>query len=171
MLVGDPSFAEREFGPALEQYLRAEKLARNRPYDQIQLSIRLGKTYRRLPAPPSGPNSNLTLAIDKLADAFSANASSAELGIELGGAYLEARQDAKAAALTGRLLGGAALAKAPPEVRASVLVVAGKSLFNQHKLKEARQRFEAAQGLRPADITIQRALVLTINEQAFEAIK
>lgn len=171
MLIGDTHFAERDWSAALDQYLRAEKLAKNRPYDQVQLSIRLGKTYRRLPAPPGASNPNLALAIQKLAAAFDANPTSAELAIELGGAYLQARQDAKVTALTEGVLAGAALQKAPADVRASVLVLSGKALFNQTKLKEARQRFEAAQGLRPGDVSIQRALVLTINEQAYEAIK
>src|SRR5262249_25867034 len=96
---------------------------------------------------------------------------SVELALELGGAYLEARQDAKATALTDKLLASPDLAKAPPEARGSIYVLAGKSLFNQHKIKEARQRFESARGLRPNDITIQRGLVLAINEQAFEADK
>ena len=171
MLIGDTYFAERDWPAAHEQYLRAEKLAKGRAYDQIQLSIRLGKTYRRLPAPASGTNPNLALALQKLGGAYEANPGNAELAIELGNAYLEARQDAKATALTDGVLAGAALQKAPPDARASVLVLAGKALFNQRKLKEARQRFEAAQGLRPADISIQRALVLTINEQAYEAMK
>jgi lipopolysaccharide biosynthesis regulator YciM len=170
MLIGDTYFADRDWSAALEQYLRAEKLAKGRPYDQVQLSIRLGKTYRRLPASGSGHSSNLALAIQKLEGAFAANPASGELAIELGGAYLEARQDAKAAALTERLLAGP-VQGAPADVRASVLVVSGKALFNQRKLKEARQRFEAAQALRAGDIRIQRALVLTINEQAFEAGK
>jgi Flp pilus assembly protein TadD len=171
MLIGDTYFADRDWTSALEQYLRAEKLSKNRPYEVVQLSIRLGKTYRRLPPPASGPNGNLGLAIQKLEGAFAANPASTELAIELGGTYLEARQDAKAAAVTERMLAGAELQKAPPDVRANVLVVAGKALFNQRKLKEARQRFEAAQALRAADVGIQRALVLTINEQAFEAAK
>lgn len=171
MLIGDTHFADRDFPAALEQYLRAEKLAKNRPYDQVQLSIRLGKTYRRLPAPASGANPNLALAIDKLADAYAANPASTELAIELGGAYLEGRQDAKAAALTERLLATPELGKAPADARANVLVVSGKALFNGRKLKEARQRFEAAQQLRAGDISIRRALVLTINEQAYEAAK
>lgn len=168
ILIGDTYFADRDWPNALDYYLRADKAAKMSAHDQIQLSIRLGKTYRRLPAPPGGTNTNLTLAIDKLSSAFSANPDSMELGLELGGAYLESRQDAKATALTERLL---AVQKAPPEAKASVLVLAGKSLFNQHKLREARQRFEAAQQLRPADITIQRSLVMTINEQAFETTK
>ncbi len=168
MLIGDTFFADRDWGNALDQYLRAEKLLKGQPRDQVQLSIRLGKTYRRLPSPTAG-SPNLAIAIDKLSAAWAANPGSAELAIELGGAYLEGKQDAKATALTDRLLAGQVLAKAPPEARASVLVLAGKSLFNQRKLKEARARFEAAQQLRPNDVTIQRGLVMTINEQAFES--
>jgi Flp pilus assembly protein TadD len=170
ILLGDTFFADRDWSNALDQYLRAEKLLRpNQGQEQVQLSIRLGKTYRRLPAPAGGANPNVAIAIDKLAAAYTANPASAELAIELGAAYVEAKQDAKAIALTDKLLANAT--KASPETRASVLVIAGKALFNQHKLKEARQRFEAAQQLRTNDITIQRSLVLTINEQAFEAEK
>ena len=170
ILLGDTFFAERDWNAALDQYLRAEKLIKpNQAHDQIQLSIRLGKTYRRLPAPANGSSANLALAIDKLNTAFTANPSSVELALELGGAYLEARQDARTAALTDRLLASADVARLTPEARGNLLVLAGKALFNQHKLREARQRFEAARELRPADITVQRDLVLTINEQAFEA--
>jgi len=172
ILIGDTHFADREYAQALEQYVRAEKLLKpNQAHDQIQLSIRLGKTYRRLPAQGNAGNTNLTLAIDKLSNAFSANPGSLELALELGGAYLEARQDAKTTTLTDRVLAGPELARAPAEVRGNVLVLAGKALFNQHKLREARQRFEAARELRPNDITVQRNLVVTINEQAFEADK
>lgn len=172
MLIGDTFFADRDWGSALDQYLQAEKLLKpNQAREQVLLSIRLGKTYRRLPAPTSGPNPNLTLAIDKLTTALSSNPGNLELAIELGGAYVEAKQDVKATALTDRLLASAELPKAPPEQRSALLVIGGKSLFNQHKLKEARGRFEAAQQLRANDISIQKALVETINEQAFEAIK
>lgn len=171
ILLGDTYFADRDWAGALEQYLRAEKLLRaNQAHDQIQLSIRLGKTYRRLPS-PGGAGGNLAIAIDKLSSGFSANPGSVELGLELGAAYLEARQDAKAVALTDRLLAGPDAAKIPPDTRGNILVLAGKAQFNLHKLKEARQRFDAARELRPGDITIQRGLVLTINEQAFEADK
>jgi tetratricopeptide (TPR) repeat protein len=172
ILLGDTAFADRDWSGALDQYQRAEKLVRpNQAHDQIQLSIRMGKTYRRLPAPGTGANVNLTLAIDKLSTAFAANPGSVELALELGGAYLEARQDAKTTGLTDRVLASAELAKAPAEARGSILVLSGKALFNQHKLKEARQRFESARELRPNDVTIQRGLVLAINEQAFEADK
>ncbi len=168
MLIGDTFFEDRDWGSALDQYLRAEKaLKANQIGEQVDLSIQLGKTYRRLPAPASGPNKNIELAIEKLSGAFNANPSSLELATELGGAYLEAKQDAKATALTDKLLAGPAFPKAPPEQRAAVQVLAGKSLFNQKKLKEARQRFESARELRPADVQIQRALVTTINEQAY----
>jgi len=172
ILLGDTYFADRDWAGALEQYLKAEKLLKaNQAHDQVQLSIRLGKTYRRLPASGSGAGGNLAIAIDKLSSGFAANPSSVELALELGGAYLEARQDGKAVVLTDRLLGGAEAAKLPAEARGNLLVLAGKAQFNQHKLREARQRFEAARELRAGDITIQRGLVLTINEQAFEADK
>lgn len=172
ILLGDTYFADRDWAGALDQYLRAEKLLRpGQAHDQIQLSIRLGKTYRRLPASTGGPGGNVAIAIEKLTGAFNANPSSVELALELGGAYLEARQDAKVIALTDRLLASAESAKAPAEARGNVLVLAGKAQFNQHRLREARQRFEAARELRPSDVTVQRGLVLTINEQAFEADK
>ena len=167
-LIGDTYFADRDWQNALDAYLRAEKLLRpNQAHDQVGLSIQLGKTYRRLPAPASGTNPNLALAIDKLNSAYATNSTSTELAIELGGAYLEGRQDAKATALTDRLLANPELAKQPAEQRAGVLLLAGKALYNQKKLKEARQRFEAASQIRPNDVSIQRNLVLTINEQAF----
>jgi tetratricopeptide (TPR) repeat protein len=172
ILIGQTYFDERDWSAALDQFQQADKLIKPaQQRQQVELSIWLGKTYRRLPAPASGPNPNLTLAIDKLTTALGSNPNSIELAIELGESYIDARQDAKAAALTDRLLSGQELPKAPVEQRAAVLVIAGKSLFNQHKLKDARQRFEAAQQLRQTDIQIQRELVMTINEQAFEAIK
>ncbi|MDQ3336278.1 MAG: tetratricopeptide repeat protein [Myxococcota bacterium] len=166
-LLGDTYFADRVWAKALEEYLRAEKLLRpNQQNEQAALSIRLGKTYRRLPG--ANPTASLALAIDKLSGALAANPTNAELAIELGGAYLEAKQDAKASALTDKLL---ADERAPADQRAQLMLISGKAQFNQRKLREARQKFESAQQLRKDDITIQRALVLTINEQAFEANK
>jgi tetratricopeptide (TPR) repeat protein len=169
ILIGDTFFADRDWANALDHYQRAEKALRpGQSHDQIELSIRMGKTYRRLPGPGGSASGNLALAIDKLTTALAANPGSTELAIELGGAYLEARQDSKVAALTDRVLATAEMAKAPPEARGSVLVLAGKAAFNQRKLKEARQKFEAARELRPGDVTVQRGLVFAINEQAFE---
>ena len=154
ILIGDTYFADRDWTSALEQYLRAEKLLKpNQAREQVQLSIQLGKTYRRLPAPASGANPNLALAIEKLAGALQREPDEhrardrARRRVPRG-----ASRTRKAAALTDQLLAGAELAKAPAETRASVLVIAGKALFNQRKLKEARQRFEAAQQLRPSDV-------------------
>lgn len=168
LLLGETYFEDRDWGNALDQFLRAEKaLKPNQTREQVQLSIWLGKTYRRLPAPASGNNPNLNLAIEKLSGAYSANPTSIELAAELGGAYLEAKQDGKAGALTDRLLSGPEFAKAPADQRANIMMLSGKSLFNQKKLKEARQRFESARQIRPNDVQISRALVTTINEQAF----
>ncbi|MEO6777598.1 MAG: tetratricopeptide repeat protein [Kofleriaceae bacterium] len=165
MLIGDTFYADNDWANALDQYTRAEKqLKPNQARDQIQLSIRLGKTYRRIP----GAN-NLALAVDKLSTAWNANPTSMELATELGSAYLEAKLDAKATALTDKVMASADFAKAPGDQRAAIYMLAGKSLFNQHKLREARQRFESAQELKKQDVSIQRALIETINEQAFEA--
>ena len=168
-LVGDAYFADRDWPNALDQYLRAEKLVKPaQQREQVQLTIKLGKTYRRLPA-SAGAN-NLALAIDKLTAGLAANPNSLEIAIELGDAYLESRQDAKAAALADKLLTGDAddVPKAPKDQRAALLVIAGKAQFDRHALREARERFEAARELRPGDVQVQRELVQTINEQAFD---
>jgi Tfp pilus assembly protein PilF len=168
ILLGETYFEDRDWGLALEQFLKAEKaLKPNQTREQVQLSIWLGKTYRRMPAPASGNNPNLNLAIEKLAAAYNANPGSLELAVELGGARLEGKQDAQVTALTDKKLSEPEFAKAPLEQRASIMVLSGKSLYNQKKLKEARARFESARQLRPNDIQIQRYLVTTINEQAF----
>ena len=172
MLIGDTYFAERAWPEAIDSYLRADKLVRaNQPRDAVQLSIRLGKTYRRLPPPPSGDNKYLALAIDKLAAALAGNPGNLELAAELGGAYLEAKQDAKAAALANRMIAAAGFAAAPADQRGALLVISGKAAFGQRALREARARFEAAAQVRPADISNQRDLVVVINEQAIDADK
>jgi tetratricopeptide (TPR) repeat protein len=165
-LIGDTYYAEGDWTNALDQYARAEKLLKpNQQHDRIQLSIRLGKTYRRL---PDAGGTNLGLAVDELASAWTANPTSSELAIELGGAYLDAKQDAKATTLTDKVLAAPDAVKASTDQRATLNLIAGKAQFNQHKLREARTRFEAAAEAKPTDISIQRALILTINEQAFE---
>lgn len=171
MLLGDTYFEDRDWPSALDHYLAAEKLLRpNQTRDQVRLSIQLGKTYRRLPAPATGPNPNLAKAIEKLAAAQSANPGNVELATELGDAYLEAQDDAKATTLADRTLEEAQAGKVGADQRAALLVLAGKGLYNKHQLREARQRFEAAYQLRPDDVQIRRALVATIDEQAFDAI-
>jgi lipopolysaccharide biosynthesis regulator YciM len=172
LLLGDTYFAERDWPSALQHYLAGEKLLKPmQKREQVDLSIQLGKTYRRLPAPATGANPNIQLAIDKLSAAQTANPTSLELAIELGSAYLEATQDGKAAALSEKLLESNELGAASPEQHAALLVIAGKALFNQHKTRDARARFEAARELKPADVQIRRELVETIDQQAFETIK
>lgn len=172
MLIGDTYFEERQWVNAHDQYQRAEKaLKPNQDRDQVRLSIRLGKTFRRLPAPAGGKNPNLALAIAKLSDAASANPNNAELAIELGGAYLEDKQHGKAAALAERWLTGPSFAKLSPEYRADLLVISAKSLFYQTKLSEARQRFEAARQLKPTDVQVKGNLITTINAQAFAELQ
>lgn len=172
MLLGDTFFEEGNWQNALDQYLRAEKaLKPNQSREQGQLAIRLGKTYLRLPAPAGANNPNLTLAIDKLATAFQANPNNVEVAVELGHAYIKAKQDNKASALTERILSGSGFAKVSAENRAAILVISAKALFNQEKLTEARQRFEAARQIKPTDIQIQRNLITTINEQAYREVK
>jgi tetratricopeptide (TPR) repeat protein len=168
MLNGDTYFEDRDWQNALDQYLRAEKaLKPNQSREQVQLSIKLGKTYRRMPAPAGANNPYLANAIQKLSTAQAANPGSIELTVELAGAYLEGRDDNKAALLTDKMLSGPEVARATPEQRAALLVVSGRSLFNQKKLKEARDRFEEARQLRPTDVAVSKRLVITINEQAF----
>lgn len=169
MLIGDTFFAEGDWNKALEQYTRAEKLLKpNRTRDQLRLSIRLGKTYRRLPGPAGSENPNIKLAIDKLSTAWIGNQDNLELAIELGSAFLDAKQEAKTTAITDKVIKAPEFAKAPVDQRSAVFVLAGRALFNQRNLKEARKRFEAAYQHKPDSLTVQRALIATMNEQAFE---
>jgi Flp pilus assembly protein TadD len=171
ILLGDTHFLDREWQSALESYLRGERLLRpNQSHEQVQLSIRLGKTYRRLPTPPGGGSANLQLAIEKLAAGMASNPNNTELAVELIGAYTESGQDPKASALAERIIAGAEFSAQPAEQRVSVLSASAKALFNQDKLRESRARFEAARALVPGDVIIQRALVDTINAQAFTAL-
>jgi Tfp pilus assembly protein PilF len=171
MLLGDSHYIDREWQNALDNYLRAERLLRpNQAHEQIQLSIRLGKTYRRLPAAVGAGSANLQLAIEKLAAGMAANPGSVELAVELAAAYIEAGQDAKASALTQRMVESQDFDKNSVSQRVSLLSTGAKALFNQDKLRESRAQFEAAHELAPSDVTIQRALVDTINSQAFIAL-
>jgi tetratricopeptide (TPR) repeat protein len=171
ILNGDAYFQEKDWASALDNYLKAEKLLRaGQQREQVNLSIQLGKTYRRLPFAGTGVNPNLTLAIEKLEAGIAASPGSYELAGELGGAYLAARQDAKALATADRLIGGKEFATASTEDKVGVVLVSAKAQYNLGKLAVARQRFEAAVQLRPKDAQIQRALVETINAQAWAAL-
>lgn len=171
VLEGDIYYEDRAWQSALDQYLRADKLMHGNPSrDQIQLSIRLGKTYRRLPAPSSGDNPNLALAIDKLASAQTANPGSLELATELGDAYLEAKQDANASALAERVITRDTFGHAPADERVALLAIAGRAWFAQHQLDKARARLETARQLEPDNVQVRRALVATLDEQAYTSL-
>lgn len=168
ILIGDAYFQEKEWAQALSAYLQAEKLMRGG--GDADLSIKLGKTYRRMPA-TGGGTSNLTNAIEKLEAGAKAQPASMELGIELGGAYLAARRDKDALTTADALIGRKEFATAPPEVASDLYLVSGKAQYNQGKLVVARQRFEAAVALRPKDVQVRRGLVETINAQAYAAFQ
>jgi Tfp pilus assembly protein PilF len=171
ILIGDAYFQEEDWPAALDAYLRAEaQLRAGQQGEQISLSIQLGKTYRRLPWSGSGPNPNLVLAIEKLEAGAAANPGSLELAGELGGAYLASRQDGKALIAAERLIGGKDFDGAPLDHRTTLLEVAGKASYNLGKLLVARGRFEAAVAHKPKDIGLRRALVDTINGQAWAAL-
>lgn len=165
MLVGDTYFAEGDWPHALASYLEAEKViqpAQSRA--KIELSIKLGKTYRRM---PGDDGKNLALAIDKLGAAQAADPASVEIALELGDAYLAGKQEAKAAQLADKVL--ADKGDKTAEERAQLLEIAGDGHFAQRHLADARQRFEAARQIRPNDVGLRRDLVATINEQALDA--
>ncbi|MBK9035996.1 MAG: tetratricopeptide repeat protein [Myxococcales bacterium] len=171
ILTGDAYFQEKDWAAALDNYLKAEKLLRaGQQREQVSLSVQLGKTYRRLPFSGAGQNPNLALAIEKLKAGIAANPGSYELATELGGAYLAAREDATALTTVDRLIGGKDFATASTDDQVGVVLVSAKAQYNLGKLGVARQRFEAAAQLRPKDSQVQRALVETINAQAWAAL-
>lgn len=165
ILTGDAYFQEKDWSRALESYLTAEKLLRaGQQREQVNLSIQLGKTYRRLPEP------KLALAIEKLEAGIAVNPGSFELAAELGGTYLAARQDAKALQAAERAIGVKEFPSASADHKTALYLVAAKAQYNTGKLVLARQRFEAAVAIRPKDVQIQRQLIETINAQAWGAL-
>jgi tetratricopeptide (TPR) repeat protein len=165
ILLGDSYLLERDWARALDHYVRAEKMLKpNQTREQVQLSIKLGKTYRRLPG-------KLTLAVTKLEAGIAGNPKNVELAIELGSAYLEAKQDAKAQGLAERALASDSFAAASPDERGSVIAIAARAHYNQGKLKDARIAFERARELRKTDVEITRGLVATIVAQSFASFE
>lgn len=157
ILVGDAYFQERDWGNALEFYLEAEKRAR--PGDEsVELGIKLGSTYRRLGRPAE--------AIAKLEAAFQINSEDMTLAGELGSAYLASEQDKMALATVDRFITGSSFDSAPARQRATMLLIAARSLYNQGEARDARARYEAAYKLRPKDVKVRIGLVQTINLQA-----
>jgi Flp pilus assembly protein TadD len=171
ILIGDSYFEERDWSEALKAYLDAEKLLKpSQQREQVDLSIQLGKTYRRLPFSGSGANPNVAKAIEKLSAGYQANPASLELAAELGGAYLESKDDANALKTAERGINAKTFGGAPDDQRASMLLIAAKAQYNQGKLKDARARFEAAYQIRPKDVQVRRSLVEVINAQAYAAL-
>ena len=165
ILIGDSYFQDSpaDYTNALQYYLQAEKLLKPaQQKEQIQLSIALGKTYRRVNRPDD--------AIRKLKAGMDANPNSLEIGVELSGAYLAGKNDAEAVKLTDRMIGQKDFASAPDDQRADLLEVSARALYNQNKLKESRGRFEQAFAIKGKDVQVRRGLIDTINKQALDAL-
>ncbi len=168
ILIGDSYFQEKEWAEALRAYLEAEKLLRGGG-GAAELSVKLGKTYRRMPS--TGPtNTNLTLAIEKLEAGMKASPNSFELATELGNAYLAAKKDDDALKTADRLIATKEFGTQSQDVASDLYQISAKANFNKAKLVVARQRFEAAAALRPRDVQVKRMLVETINGQAWNAL-
>src|SRR6185503_12777978 len=74
ILIGDAYFQERDWQRALQSYLEAESLLKpQQAREQVTVSIRLGKTYRRIPATGNAATQNLTLAVQKLEAGMAGN--------------------------------------------------------------------------------------------------
>ncbi len=171
ILIGDTYFQEKEWQQALDNYLRADKVLRpNQGKEKANLSIQMGRTYRRLPFSGTGQNPNLATAIQKLEDGNKATPDSRELAIELGSAYLAARRDKDALIVADQQVARKDFATASPEEAVGLYLVSAKALYNQGKLTVARARFESAVALRPKDVQVRRGLVETINAQAGTAL-
>jgi Tfp pilus assembly protein PilF len=169
ILVGDSYFQERDWPRALQAYLEAEELLKpTQQREQVTVSIRLGKTYRRMPGTGTA---NLTLAVQKLEAGMAGNPRSLELAVELGSAYLQARQDARAEQLVDKTLKLDEASAAPDAVRGSLLLIAAKAQYNQGKLKEARIGLEAVREIKPKDVEVTKSLVTVIAAQAFAAFE
>lgn len=170
ILIGDSYFQEKEWTQALGAYLEAEKLMRSAGGNKVELSVKLGKTYRRMPS-TGGSNQNLQNAIEKLKEGLNASPGSFELRVELGGAYLASEKDADALSTVEKAIASKEFSTQSPEVATSLYLVSGKAQYNMKKLTEARQRFEAAVALKPKDVEVRRDLVYTINAQALVSFR
>lgn len=163
LVVGESYFQEREFERALEYYLDAQKRAR--PDEQVEVSKRLGLTYT------SKKNPDYAKAIEQLTIASTSQPKNVELAVSLGSAYLATGDDAKALSSVDRLISAAEFDKTPDDDKASLLLVAGKALYNQANLKDARARYELAYSLKKSDVQVRIGLVQTVNLQAYQAME
>jgi tetratricopeptide (TPR) repeat protein len=168
ILIGDSYFQEKEWNEALRAYLEANKILGSAA--SADLSIKVGKTYRRMPS-SGGTNANLMSAIEYLKKGLDASPGSFELRTELGSAYLAVGKDDSALVTVEKAISSKDFATQSPEVQTSLYMVSGKAQYNTKKLSEARQRFEAAVALKPKDVEVRRTLVWTINAQALASFR
>src|SRR5204863_4983369 len=101
ILIGDSYFQEQppNYQLALENYRHAEDLNPS-PRLAGRLAIAEGIAYRRM------PNPNLTMAISKLEGGMKTDPGNTNIAVELGGAYLENKQDSNALTTTDRIING-----------------------------------------------------------------
>lgn len=128
----------------------------------VGLDVKLGATYRRLKRPED--------AIAVLEEAFEVNPGNATLASELGKAYLSSKTDDKAIAVAERLIESEPFAALAPGDKVTLLLIAGRGLYNKRQLDRARKRYEAAYAVRKSDVQVRIGLVQTVNLQAFEAM-
>ncbi|MEM9489543.1 MAG: tetratricopeptide repeat protein, partial [Myxococcota bacterium] len=161
ILVGDSYFEERSWSRALQFYLDAEQRSKG-GRGSVGLGIKLGATYRRLGRPQD--------AIAKLESVSRDNPDDPTLASELGSAHLAAGADDAALAAVQRLIEQPSFVQLDDSAKVDLLLIAGRSLYNQGQHGVARRRYQAAYGIRRSDVTVRIGLIQTINVQAFSAI-
>jgi tetratricopeptide (TPR) repeat protein len=160
-LVGDAFFAQRNFERALEKYNEAEKLAQNQPALAARISIDMGKTYRQL--------GRTKEALEKLEQALERNPDDMELIAEVGSAYIDAREDAKALATVEKRISGKAYDELREHEKVGLQLIAARASYNQGKHEQALGHYRAAHEIRPDDVKVRIGMVQTINYQAYQA--
>ncbi len=155
VLLGDAYFEERKYQEALQYFKEAEKRG-DRSTDNL---LKMGRSYRELDDPDS--------ALVRLEAAAATEPGSVPIAVELGEVYLhpKIRADAKAFGAVSKLI----KTELTPEQEDDVRFIAGRALYNQGKLAQAKVHFLRAHTLAPKDVKYRDGLVDTINGQAFEA--
>jgi len=165
ILIGDSYAAEAKWDLALQNYEQAnDKLKPNETSLKVDLSISMGEALMQ------GSKDNAR-AIKMLEEGQQARPGEPKLAVSLGRAYLRNRQDDKALATSERLINGKEYASLDASAQADLLIVSGKGLYNQGKLRDSRDRFQKAYALRKGDVQIQKALIQVIEFQAYQAFQ
>lgn len=171
ILVGDAFAQERNWTAALEQYQKAEELAKNSSEYAADIGRKLGISYRQ--------TKQLDLAIAKLEAALEVDSKNPDLIRELGAAYIAAGRDKDALGRAEVLMKAEDFGELKDFEQAEVYVLAGKAAYNLANLKakssnkwegkpeQARAHFDNAYKVRPKDVQVQMGLVYTINLQAY----